>query len=356
MNTATTPKTKRLIEYANCGGCAGKIAVDKVRQVVQGLPRFDDPNLLVGTDHFSDAGVYRVADDLAIVNTVDFFPPMVDDPFEFVRIAATNALSDVYAMGGVPKTGLNIVCFPDKDADPKLLHEILRGGAEQMHAAGAVIVGGHSLRDDEIKYGIAVTGVVHPDKMLTNERARPGDVLVLTKGLGTGLAAAAFRNDRCPANVLANAINSMTQLNRAASEAAVACHASAATDITGFGLAGHATEMAQASGVTFTIELSKLPLIPGTEPLAQAGNNTSRATDSNRAFAGETMRVDADESALQFGYLFDAQTSGGLLISIAPDRVDDLLRRCHDGGATAARAIGSAGEMGNSHCSLVIVN
>jgi selenide,water dikinase len=356
MNPAIRTTTKRLIEYANCGGCAGKIAIDKVRRAVAGLPRFDDPNLLVGTDHFSDAGVYRIADNLAIVNTVDFFPPMVDDPYEFGRIAATNALSDVYAMGGVPKTGLNIVCFPDKDADPKLLHEILRGGAEQMHAAGAVIVGGHSLRDDEIKYGIAVTGVLDPRRMLTNERARPGDVLVLTKGLGTGLVAAAFRSKRCPADTLANAIASMTQLNRAASEAALAVQASAATDITGFGLAGHATEMAQASGVTLRIEVSRLPLIPGTESLAEAGNNTSRATDSNRAFASESMRVETDEHTLRFGYLFDAQTSGGLLISIAPGRADELIQRCHDGGATAACIIGSVCTFADNDCSLVIAD
>ncbi len=351
---ATATAAKRLIEYAKCGGCAGKIAVDKVTEVVRGLPQFDDPNLLVGTDHFSDAGVYQIAENLAIVNTVDFFPPMVDDPYTFGKIAATNALSDVYAMGATPKTGLNIVCFPDKEVNASVLREILRGGAEQMHAAGAVIVGGHSLRDEEIKYGIAVTGVVDPRKMLTNAGAQTGDVVVLTKALGTGLTAAAFRNDRCPPDVLESAVASMTLLNKVAAEAAVACGAHGATDVTGFGLAGHANEMAQASGVTLCIELGRLPLIPGTEPLAEAGEFTSRATVSNRQFVEPAMFVDEKPDLLRFGYLFDAQTSGGLLISLPPETADDLVSRCHAGGATAAAIIGTVEKEGDA--ALVITN
>jgi selenide,water dikinase len=335
-----TLTSKRLTEYATCGGCAGKIAVDKVAQVVKDLPRLDDPNLLVGADHFSDAGVYQVAENLAIVNTVDFFPPMVDDPYTFGQIAATNALSDVYAMGAKPRTGLNIVCFPDKDADPAILREILRGGAEQMHAAGAVIVGGHSLRDSEIKYGIAVTGTVDPRKMLVNNGAKAGDVIVLTKGLGTGFAVGAFRSGQCPKYIIDNAVASMTSLNNVASEAAVACSAHGATDITGFGLAGHANEMAQASNVTIRIELFQLPLIPGTQQLAQSGEHTSRATVSNRNFVEPMMRIDDKPDALRLEYLFDAQTSGGLLISIAPDNVEKLIQMCHDRGAEAAVVIG----------------
>lgn len=347
MATATDKPPKRLTEYARCGGCAGKIPVAAVAAAVKNLPRFSDPDLLVGVDHFSDAGVYRLRDDLAIVNTVDFFPPMVDDPFRFGQIAAANALSDAYAMGAEPKTALNIVAFPDNEAAPEILHEILRGGADRVAEAGAVIVGGHSLRDDEIKYGLAITGVVDPARMMTNAGARPGDRLVLTKALGTGFAASAFRAGRCPPHVLEAAIAGMIRLNREARDVALAVRAHAATDITGFGLAGHAREMAEASGVTVVIDLGALPMLPGAEDLSRDGHH-SRATHSNREFVEPEMRIRGDPDPALAAFLFDAQTSGGLLIAVPEDRADELLRRAGDAGLEAATCIGRVEQAGDA--------
>lgn len=308
--------------------------------MVRGLPSFADPNLLIGPEHFSDAGVYRVADDLAIVQTVDFFPPLVDDPFVFGQTAAANAISDVYAMGAQPRTALNIVAFPDKELPLEILNQILAGGAERMRAAGGVILGGHSVRDTEIKYGLAVTGFVDPRKMMSNRNARPGDDLVLTKALGTSFVVTANRAGTCPPETLQSAIESMVMLNKAASEAAMALGAKAATDVTGFGLAGHALEMADASSVTIVLELSKLPLLPGFEQLAGAGNQ-SRANSSNREFATPSMRIDPGVDPLWLEFCFDPQTSGGLLIAVPRDRAEALVSRCLGAGVTAAGVVGS---------------
>ena len=304
------------------------------------MPRFQDPNLLIGAEHFSDAGVYRLGPDLAIVQTVDFFPPVVDDPFVYGQIAAANALSDVYAMGARPRTALNIVGFPDKDLDLWILHEILRGGAERVIAAGAVILGGHSVRDAEVKYGLAVTGTVDPRRMLTNERARLGDLLVLTKGLGTGFITTANRRGECPTETLAAACASMVALNAVASAAAVELSASAATDITGFGLAGHACEMAEASDVTLEFHLAKLPLLPGAMDLAIAAYYT-RAIASNRDFTSErtALGVGVEASAL-LPFIYDPQTSGGLLVAVSPGEAGEFVQRCRGGGAGMATVVG----------------
>lgn len=306
---------------------------------MRGLPQFDDPNLLVGAERFSDAGVYVVATDLAIVQTVDFFPPLVDDPFVFGQIAAANALSDVYAMGARPKTALNIVGFPDDQLDLGVLNEILRGGAERIVAAGAVIVGGHTVRDAEIKYGLAVTGLINPAQMVTNEGARPGDVLVLTKSLGTGFITTAFKAGRCPEAVLKAACESMTQLNAAGSAAALAVGAHAMTDITGFGLVGHANEVAQASGVTLEIDLNRLPLLPGAVELARRGNRT-RASATNRKFAEPMLLIENAADPILLEFAFDAQTSGGLLICVPRDRCAELIERARSAGAAAACEVG----------------
>lgn len=319
--------------------------------MLRGLPSFDDPNLLVGPEHFSDAGVYRLADGLAVVQSVDFFPPLVDDPFIFGQIAAANSMSDVYAMGGRPTTALNIVGFPDDKLPMQTLQEILRGGAERVAAAGAVIVGGHSVRDVEIKYGLAVTGVVDPNKMLTNRRAQPGDALVLTKALGTGFITTANRAGKCPDGVLQSAIESMIALNSKASEAAVDCGAHAMTDITGFGLAGHAHEMAEASNVTIHLRLNDLPLLPGARELAKRGFFT-RANAATRVYLedaieygheGATAREQSDSAAL-IEFLFDPQTSGGLLVSLAADRADAFVQQLHESGVAAATIVGEVRE------------
>ena len=320
---------------------------------MRGLPKFNDPNLLIGAEHFSDAGVYRVAEHLAIVQTVDFFPPLVDDPFVYGQIAATNSLSDVYAMGAQPKTALNIVGFPDDQLDLGILNEILQGGAERVIAAGAVIVGGHTVRDVEIKYGLSVTGLVDPDHMLTNERAKPGDVLVLTKALGTGFVTTAFKAGRCPDDVLAAACDSMTQLNAIGCSAALAVGVNSMTDITGFGLAGHANEMAQASGVTIALELSRLPILPGAHELARQGNQT-RASATNRRFVEPVTRIEGQPDKTRLEFVFDAQTSGGLLISVVADRAEELVAKARAGGAATACVIGSV--TAKQDASLMIVS
>lgn len=306
---------------------------------MRGLPKFDDPNLIVGADTFSDAGVYRLRDDLYIVQTVDFFPPLIDDPYQFGQIAAANSLSDVFAMGAQPVTALNIVGFPDKELELEILHAILAGGADKVLEANAVIVGGHSVRDTEIKYGLSVTGVVQPAQLLTNAGARPGDLLVLTKALGTGFVTTAGKAEKCPAEVMAAAIASMTQLNRIGRDAALATGAHAVTDITGFGLAGHAGEMARASHVTLCLDVARFPSLPGAVDLGRAGFKT-RASQSNRAFLEPNMRVESEVDADRAELAFDAQTSGGLLVSVPAGSADEFVRRACEAGAAATSVIG----------------
>lgn len=306
--------------------------------MLRGLPTFDDPNLLVGPEHFSDAGVYRVREDLALVQTTDFFPPLVDDPYTFGQIAATNSLSDVYAMGGRPITALNIVCFPDKELPIEVLAEILRGGAEKVAEAGAVIVGGHSLRDAEVKYGLAVTGVVDPRKLVTNRGARPGDRLILTKPIGSGVLTTARKKGLIDDAALAEATAVMTQLNAAASGAMVANAASAATDITGFGLIGHAFELAQASGVSLRLCASAVPLMTRVVELAEGGCLT-RAHKATLEYVGGALSAEGVPASL-LGALADAQTSGGLLISIAPQRAAVILETIRRAGNTSVAEIG----------------
>lgn len=304
------------------------------------LPTVNDPNLLVGTETHDDAGVYRLTDTIALVQTVDFFPPIVDDPFTYGQIAAANALSDVYAMGGTPKTALNLVGYPDNE-DPSLewLGEILRGGAERCVAAGVVIVGGHTVRDKEIKFGLSVTGVVHPEKVLTNASAKPGDQLVLTKPLGTGFATTALKNNDCPDTVLRAACAGMTALNAGAAAAMLEVGVHAATDVTGFGLAGHAYEMALGSGTSLTIRLSQLPLIPGVEALV-AKKYFTRASKTNREYVAADLRVEEGADPVRLELIFDAQTSGGLLISVPADRAEMLVQQARERGAASACIIG----------------
>lgn len=299
-------------------------------QVVRALPKTVDPNLLVGTDHFDDAGVYRLDATSALVQTLDFFPPLVDDAYQFGRIAAANSLSDVYAMGGRPITAMNIVGFPDKDLPVEILGEILQGGAERVAAAGAVIAGGHSVRDSEIKYGLSVTGLVHPDRILTNGGAKIGDVIVLTKPIGSGVLTTAAKKNLIGESDLVEAIEVMVDLNRAACEAAIEVGVRGATDITGFGLIGHAFEMAQASDTTIEIDAAKVPLLERAMELARQGVVT-RAHKSNLEHLGASFKSEGVDPVL-VNVLADAQTSGGLLLSIAAAKADELvaaLRRRH---------------------------
>lgn len=292
-------------------------------QVLRLLPKVTDPNLLVGSDHFDDAGVYKLDETTALVMTLDFFPPLVDDPYTFGRIAATNSLSDVYAMGGRPISALNIVGFPDKDLPIDILGEILRGGAERVTAAGAVIAGGHSVRDSEIKYGLSVTGIVDPNRIHTNGGAKVGDKIVLTKPIGSGILTSAAKAGKISEDDLAQAIDVMTDLNAGACEAMLTIGVNAVTDITGFGLIGHSHELADASGVTVELEAAAVPLLNHTLELARKKILT-RAYKSNLEYLGDRFAVKDVEDTLVH-VLADAQTSGGLLISVAEDKADALV-------------------------------
>jgi selenide,water dikinase len=294
---------------------------------------------LVGTETHDDAGVYRLTDDLALVQTIDFFPPLVDDPFVYGQIAAANSLSDVYAMGGTPRTALNLVGYPDDKLSLDWLGEILRGAAERCQASGTTIVGGHTVRDAEIKFGMAVTGLVHPQKVITNAGARPGNKLVLTKPLGTGFVTTAHKANACPEEVLQAAVASMVQLNDVGRDVMIEAGAHAATDITGFGLAGHAFEMAQGSGTTLVLELSRLPLLPGAEALARRPYLT-RASATNAAYVAAGLRVEGRPGPVRLEFFYDAQTSGGLLISVPADRAEQLVERARARGAPAACVVG----------------
>lgn len=288
-----------------------------------------DPNLLVGTETFDDAGVYRISADLALVQTVDFFPPVVDDAFIYGQIAAANALSDVYAMGGTPKTALGLVGFPDDKLPLSILSRILAGGAERIHAAGAVLVGGHTVRDTEIKYGLAVTGFVHPDRVTPNTGAKPGEVLFLTKKLGTGFVTTAHKRRSCPDGLLSEACSSMTALNATGAAAIAELGVRAATDITGFGLAGHANELAAGSGVTLRLHLNALPIFEGAAALVKAGHHT-RASKTNAENVANVLRVEGILDPILKEFLFDAQTSGGLLLSVPAEhapRAAEVLER-----------------------------
>jgi selenide,water dikinase len=297
-----------------------------------------DPNLLVGADHFDDAGVYRLDDSTALVMTLDFFPPLVDDPYTFGQIAAANSLSDIYAMGGRPISALNIVGFPDKELPVEILGEILRGGGERVLAAGAVVAGGHSVRDVEVKYGLSVTGVIHPDRILTNGGAKLGDELVLTKPIGSGVLTSAAKSGKIAEADLAEAIDVMTDLNAGACEAMLEIGVHAVTDITGFGLIGHAHEMAEASGATFELQAASVPLLETTLKLAGDGILT-RANKSNLECLGDRFEAKGVDSTL-VKVLADAQTSGGLLIAVAADRADRLIEALKKRNTRAAAVVG----------------
>lgn len=302
------------------------------------LPATSHPDLLIGPEHFSDAGVYRLRADLAIVQTTDFFPPLVDDPYTFGQIAAANSLSDCYAMGATPITCLNIVGFPDKDVPLEILDAILAGGASKVAEAGAVILGGHSVRDAEIKYGLAVTGTVHPEQVLTNRGARPGDVLILTKPIGSGILASAAKNEKISQDEFAEAITVMTELNAAASRVAVRVGAHAVTDITGFGLIGHAFELAEASSVTVELSASRVPLMKRARELAEAGVVT-RAWKQTLESLGTGYANEGVDGVLE-KVLADAQTSGGLLLSIPAHDAERVLTELRNEGVASPAAVG----------------
>jgi selenide, water dikinase len=333
--------TVRLTQQVKAGGCASKLAPGSLAAVLSRLPKQSHPNLLVGFDTSDDAGIYRIAPDLAVVQTVDFFTPLVDDPFTFGQISATNALSDVYAMGGRPVTALSVVCFP-QDGDLDILEQIMLGGMSKMSEAECVVVGGHSVRDTEIKFGYAVTGLIHPDCVYINAGAIVGDVLILTKPIGTGVITTALKRGIAQPGWVENAVRSMTTLNRTAS--AVVTNATgvhAMTDVTGFGLMGHSRELAVGSGVTIEIVVDEVPHIEGALDAIHLGAIPDGLL-ANRDFA-ECVSADAPGAQIPDDLrtlLYDPQTAGGLLISVAPENAGALLNSLQSTGLNAAR-IGS---------------
>jgi selenide,water dikinase len=292
--------------------------------VLRHLPPQTDSNILVGNGLADDAAVYRLGDDLALVQTVDFFTPIVDDPYDYGQIAAANSLSDVYAMGAEPMTALNIVGFPVRDLPIEVLGEILRGGADKAAEAGVAILGGHTVDDEEPKYGLAVTGRVHPGRFITAHTARPGDLLVLTKPVGTGVIATALKAGVASEAEVRQAVRWMSTLNRSASRAMLEAGAHAATDLTGYGLLGHLSEMCAASGVAARLESSAVPLLPSALPFARAGYTPGGAATNAEYLRGRVRFENGSDRALQ-ALLQDPQTSGGLLISLAPDALPRFL-------------------------------
>jgi selenide, water dikinase len=337
----TTTGPVRLTAFSHGAGCACKLSPDDLRTVlglVRGFEPNADPNLLVGFDTADDAAVYRLRDDLAIVVTTDFFTPIVDDPFDWGRIAATNALSDVYAMGGTPVLALNLVAWPREGLPFDLLARVLDGGAAVAHAAGCLIAGGHSIDDAEPKYGLAVVGVVHPAQVFTNAGGQPGDTLVLTKPIGLGVISTALKRDIADHDVIARAIDVMTTLNASAATAAQEAGVHAATDVTGFGLLGHLRELCTASNVAAVLDAAAVPVIPGVRDLL-AQDMVAGGTRRNHAFVAPDVDFGPLPPAEQL-LLADAQTSGGLLLAVPPSATAALVDALVARGTLAAAPIG----------------
>lgn len=326
----------RLTELSPAAGCAAKIGPGTLAGILEKLPKFQDPQLLVGIETSDDGAVYKVSEELALIQTLDFFPPMVDDPYTFGQVAAANALSDIYAMGGEPKTALNIVAWPNC-INPEFLGEILRGGAEKVKEAGAVLAGGHSIQDDVPKYGLSVTGFVHPDKLLRNSDARPGDVLILTKPLGIGIVNTAVKAQLASESAKQEVTAVMTTLNRTAKQIFEQYPLHGCTDITGFGLAGHALEMAEGSGRTLVIETAKLPLLSEAAAYAEMGLIPEGAY-RNRMYAQEQTEIGDITEALA-DICFDPQTSGGLMASVPAAYGEAIMADFQAAGMGAAAAV-----------------
>jgi len=304
------------------------------------LPLIQDPNLLTGLEHAEDAGVYKLSADLALVQTVDFFTPTVDDPFTFGQIAATNALNDVYAMGGKPLTAMNIVCFPIKTMDKSVLREVLRGGLYKMREAGVLLIGGHSVEDNEIKYGLSVTGVIHPDKVLFNRGAKAGDSLILTKPLGTGIISTAIKAEEASSEMVTKAISCMTQLNKKTSEMMIAAgDIHACTDITGFGFLGHACEMIEGSDVGMNINFAAVPIFTGLQELVETGF-VPGGLYRNKNFRISQIETADTCPAWLLDVFFDPQTTGGLFFSLPQKQAQNLVEKMRRSGIGDAAVVG----------------
>jgi selenide, water dikinase len=328
-----------LTSLSTGAGCGCKLAAADLLPIVMQLPAPADPRLLVGAPTGDDAAVYRLRDDLALVQTIDFFTPLVDDPYDFGRIAAANALSDVYAMGGRPITAMNVVAFPLEQLGGDVLGAILRGGLDVVTAAGASVVGGHSIKDDEPKYGLAVTGTIHPDAIVTNAGGRPGDVLVLTKPLGVGAIVTAAKRGAAGPDLVQAAIDVMVELNAAASEAAVRAGVHAMTDVTGFGLLGHLHHVARESGLAAEVDADAVPAIDGVEALLRDAGAVSGGSARNAEWAATFATIGPGVAPWRARLITDATTSGGLLAALPAEAA-----RALPGGTVVGRLVaGPAG-------------
>jgi len=333
--------TARLTSHARSGGCAAKLNPIDLSDIVRDFAgrAKTDPNLLVGFDTGDDAGVYRLSDEVALVQTLDYITPVVDDPFRFGQVAATNAISDVYAMGGRPITAMNICNFPSKGIDKADLRRILEGGYSKVIEAGATLVGGHTVRDDELKYGMSITGLIHPKRIMTNTGARPGDHLVLTKPIGSGVIITGHRRGVASDELLDRAVTWMTTLNRTSCETMLEFDPHACTDITGFGFSGHVVGMARGSGVRMQVRIGDLPTFEGSLDLIGRGITTS-VTDTNMQVVEGFLSFARGVSEEARWLVVDPQTSGGLLISLPADQAPMLVARLRERGNSVAADIG----------------
>jgi selenide,water dikinase len=333
------PENVALTTLVENAGCASKIGQEDLKRALSGLPRVFDPRVLVSSDTCDDAGVFRLTPRTALVQSVDVFTPVVDDAYAFGEIAAANSVSDIYAMGGRPLTALSIVAFPIDRISPRIMNRMLQGGIDKLREAGVALLGGHSIKDREVKFGFAVTGVVDPARMTVNSKARPGDVLVLTKPIGTGTLSFARQIGRAPAAGLAEAERSMRELNRAAAEVMTAFGVTTATDITGFGLAGHLAEIASQSGVAVEVYGGAIPVFSGVMDLIREGV-VSGAVERNREYASRFVKRAKGVGEELETLLYDPQTSGGLLIAVRASKAPALLAALRKKGVASAAAIG----------------
>ena len=331
--------TIRLTQFAKRAGCAAKQPPGYLLSLLGSLPAIADPNVLIGNATADDAGVYKLSDDLALVLTTDFFTPIVDRPYDFGAIAAANALSDVYAMGGTPISALSIVGFPDTVLPPEVLVEILRGAADKAAEAGVAIIGGHTIKSEEPIFGLAVVGKISPDRVLSNKHAQPGDVLILTKPLGLGIITTAAKNNEDKQGAIEEAIRVMTTLNRDAAEEIVRVSTHALTDVTGFGLLGHLRNIVAASQVSARVFLDDVPVLSAARDYVNAGISPG-GTHANHRFLGDWVTYASDVTKEEQLILCDAQTSGGLLAAVAPDHADALVCSLRERGFKEAAAIG----------------
>ncbi len=329
----------RLTQMVKSAGCAAKIYPEILTQALKGLEWKTNDNVLVGFDGKDDAGIYKINDELALIHTTDFFTPVVDDPYVFGLIAAANSLSDVYAMGGTAINALNILAFPQSE-DINILREIFKGGIDKTSEADCVIIGGHSIDIPDIVYGLAVTGTINPGKIIGNNTANEGDILILTKGLGTGVLNNCIKYSNLSKNIYNDLVFSMTRLNKYASAMMVKYKANACTDITGFGLAGHSMQMASASKKVFEFEVSDLPVLNGALE-AVKNNMLTRGDKSNRIYTKNSVFYKGEINKVFDHLLYDPQTSGGLLISVSESDADKILKELHSEGDLPSKIVGS---------------